>query len=381
MCLLDEGDYTQGIKYIYDAYLLDPKFYKSLLKIGEVYLKLERYDEGIAYFDEILKNDPNNEFALVRKGDALLMKNNIQEAMNLYETVLKINENNEDALLGMGLCKHKMNNIDEAVEFYDKVLKIDDENSNAMYNKAVALSKKGEKKILNDLFKKLKKYDDSPYILYAYGLNNLKDKNYDLANENLDSCIQNNLKTPEVLHAKGQALYGNGEYEEALQYVTDAIKVKDNYYNAWNTMANIYDKMGNKDKALEWYAYANQIQPANLLYLINYCMALLDKGYNDKCKEYLAYVESTYQSQKEQFSEQEYDFIDKLAQNQYLDNFFQELATKEKKTVEQARMDYITKKTKISPKEEKDLMKSLKDHPQFKTLSAKEQKRKRTEID
>ena len=97
-----------------------------------------------------------------------------------------------------------------------------------MYNKAVALSKKGEKKILHDLFKKLKKYDDSPYILYAYGLNNLKDKNYDLANENFDSCIQNNLKTPEVLHAKGQALYGNGEYLPLDEPISKSSKIYDN---------------------------------------------------------------------------------------------------------------------------------------------------------
>ena len=75
-----------------------------------------------------------------------------------------------------------------------------------------------------------------------------------------------------------------------------------------------------------------------------------------------------------EIKKQEYDFIDKLAQNQYLETYFQELATKEKKSVDQARMDYITKKTKINPKEEKELMKTLKDHPQFKALSAKEQK-------
>ncbi len=75
-----------------------------------------------------------------------------------------------------------------------------------------------------------------------------------------------------------------------------------------------------------------------------------------------------------EIKKQEYDFIDKIAQNQYLDAFFQELATKQKKSVEQARMDYITKKTKISSKEEKELLKTLKDHPQFKSLSEKEQK-------
>ncbi len=44
---------------------------------------------------------------------------------------------------------------------------------------------------------------------------------------------------------------------------------------------------------------------------MNYCVALLEKGYEDNCKRLLAYVESIYPCQKELFNEQEYDFIEK----------------------------------------------------------------------
>ena len=235
--------------------------------------------------------------------------------MDLYENALKINENNEEALLGIGLCKYKTNDVDEAINYYDKVLNINEENSNALYNKAVALLNKGDKKAANDLFKKAKNFDKSPYILYAIGLNNLRDKKYDSALEMFDICIENNYKTPEIYHAKGQALYGNAEYEQAIQYIDAAINAKSEYYNAWNSRANTLDKMGNKNEALGWYKAAAESKPANSLYLINYCVCLLENGYDEQCKQILTYIESIYQSQKELFSSQEFEFIEKCIKN------------------------------------------------------------------
>ena len=301
---------------------MDPKFFKALLKLGEILLKKDRYDEALVYFDSILKDEPNNELALIRKADTLYMKGNTPEAMDLYQKALSVNGNNEDALLGMGLCKHRNNELDEAINYYDKALSNDEENSNAMYNKAVALVAKGETKSVGELLKKAKNLDNAPYILYANGLNYLKEKKYDLANQMFDTCMEQNLKTPEVLLSKGQALYGNADYDEALKYVDEAIKAKDDYFNAWNTRANILDKLGKKDEALNWYKGAADSKPDNALYLINYCIALLENGYKDKCQELLTYIESMYQSQRPLFNEQEYEFIEKGIKNVHdkLDN-------------------------------------------------------------
>ena len=315
IALLDENYLDECLQYLYDAYQLDRTFTKPLIKIGEIFLKQGDYEKAIAYFDEVLKAEPNNELALVKKADAYLTTENVQEAMNLYDNVLKLNEKNVDALLGMGICKSKSKNYDEAIDYYNKVLELNEENPNALYNKAVALSKKGDKKGVNELLKKAKKLDDSAYILYACGLENLKDKKYDTAIEMFDSCIQKDMKTPEIFNSKAQALYGNANYEQAFQYNDAAINSKANYYNAWNTRANILDKLGKKADALGWYKAAAGSQPENALYLINYCVSLLENGYAEECKKILAYVESIYQSQKELFSEQEFKFIERCIKN------------------------------------------------------------------
>ena len=265
----------------------------------------------MSYFNQVLKTDPYNELALTRKADSLLINSNIQEAINLYESILKLNKNNEDALFGLGFCNQNLNNIDKALDYYNKILNINEENPNALYNKAIILLNKGYKMAANELFIKVKNINDFPHILFLLGLNKLKDKKFDSANKNFDSCIEKNLKTPEVYLSKGQALYGNGDYVQALQYIDAVINSKSNYYNAWNSKANILDKIGKKKEALQWYKAAAESKPENALFLINYCISLLENGYKEQCKQILIYTESIYKSQKDLFNEQEFDLIEK----------------------------------------------------------------------
>ena len=126
-----------------------------------------------------------------------------------------------------------------------------------------------------------------------------------------DLCLQKNLQTPEVLHAKGQALFGKGEYDEALNYLNSAYNAKPDYVIAWNSLANCYDKMGKKEEALSWYKYAAESKPENALYMMNYCISLLENNLVDQCKEILKFVESFYPTQKNMFNEQECNFIEK----------------------------------------------------------------------
>jgi len=279
----------------------------------------DNYDveNGHIFVQESIKCDkaiPNSKYVLAYKKSGLLIERDPEDDKKCYcERIIMISP--RGYIPNFVVAAYKTNDVDEAINYYDKVLNINEENSNALYNKAVALLNKGDKKAANDLFKKAKNFDKSPYILYAIGLNNLRDKKYDSALEMFDICIENNYKTPEIYHAKGQALYGNAEYEQAIQYIDAAINAKSEYYNAWNSRANTLDKMGNKNEALGWYKAAAESKPANSLYLINYCVCLLENGYDEQCKQILTYIESIYQSQKELFSTQEFEFIEKCIKN------------------------------------------------------------------
>ena len=309
------NDLEQSLSYLNKSYELDNTFYQGLLKAGEVLLQLKKYNECISIFDKILNIDAekNNEIALLRKGDALYMNQNFEEALELYEKVLRLNENNEEALIGAGICKRKLNKIDEAINYYDKALEINEKNVNTLYNKAIALSFKGNYNESNDLLHKAKEIKDSEDILYSYELNNLNEKNYSKVNETIDNYINNNQKitNPGIYNIKAQALYEEKKYEEALKYIEKALELNPNYQYAFNTKANILDKLDKKGDALIFYQKAAESKPENIIFLLNYCLALLENKNKEKSKEIFENIKSLYKPElKNLYNENEINFIE-----------------------------------------------------------------------
>jgi tetratricopeptide (TPR) repeat protein len=297
LILFNQKRYEESKSYFIKANEIDPKDIKSLLKIGEIFYVEKKYDLSIQYFDKILKIEPNNELALVHKADTLLLKNNIQNALELYEEVVKKNEFNEEALIGIGVCKYKMNKINDAILYFEKTLEINNENEMAMCNKAIALFKKGEKKYLKTLIKNKKNISEMIDINYAKGLILFSEKYYDLAIENYEICLKKDKKNADIIYQEGLAFYENKKYDLAIKAFDEALKLRNNYPNAIHGKALVLEKLGNKKDALNLYKKVSELKPDNALFLMNYCLALYENNYYEKCKEILDKVELLYKNQ------------------------------------------------------------------------------------
>lgn len=68
-----------------------------------------------------------------------------------------------------------------------------------------------------------------------------------------------------------------------------------------------------------------------------------------------------------------YDLIERMAQEKYLDYFWQQEAKKNKTSVEGARKAYFDKRVKVSDQELKETLERFKDHPNLKKLPPAEQ--------
>lgn len=89
----------------------------------------------------------------------------------------------------------------------------------------------------------------------------------------------------------------------------------------------------------------------------------------------LVTVDQLYRENEGKFFElekQKYELIDSLAKQQYLDNFWAELAKKSGGSSDQAREAYISKNAVVSDAEIKQTLDQFKDHPRLKELSEKE---------
>ena len=316
---LELNDLEQSLNYLNKTYELDNTFYQALLKSGEVLLQLKKYDESIDIFDKILKleNEKYNELALLRKGDALFMKQKFKEALELYEKVILINDKNEEAFVNIGICKRKLFEINEAINYYDKALKINNNNENTILNKAIALSYKGDNEEANNLLEREKELNNSENLLYTYALLNLNNKNYSKVNELFDNYINSirEITNAGIYNIKAQALYEEEKYEEALKYIEKALDLNPNYNYALNTKANILDKLGKKEESLIWYQKAAESKPENIIFLLNYCLSLLENKNIEKSKIIFDNVKQQYKlNLNGMYNEQEINFIEKNIQ-------------------------------------------------------------------
>jgi protein-disulfide isomerase len=100
-----------------------------------------------------------------------------------------------------------------------------------------------------------------------------------------------------------------------------------------------------------------------------------EKGFSINGK--VKMVDDIYKENQGQFFELEkkkYELIENLAIEGYLDSYWKEMATKQSKSVEQAREEFLENRSKVSDNEIKDNLEKFKDHPKLKELSEAERK-------
>ncbi len=102
----------------------------------------------------------------------------------------------------------------------------------------------------------------------AEGLLNLKHGDeaeakgdFDLAMSYYTEAIRINPKQPDAYFNRGVIYEKKGEHDKALAEFTEAIGIKPKYANAYNNRGAIYREKGENDKALADYTAAIQINP------------------------------------------------------------------------------------------------------------------------
>jgi len=85
--------------------------------------------------------------------------------------------------------------------------------------------------------------------------------NYDQAIEEYTAALRIKPYDPEALNWRGAAYYNKGNYDRAIEDHTDALRIKPNYQNAIYNRGNAYYKKGNYDLAIEDYEAVLKIDP------------------------------------------------------------------------------------------------------------------------
>jgi len=255
--------------YFYEAYSQEGdkknENITSLIKKGDEFYDLDRYDEAIKYYDMALALDENDTHALSHKGDVLYYLDRYDEAIKYYDMALAINKTDTYSISGKGDVSYSLGRYDEAIKYYDKALAIDKNDTYALASKGDTLnSLRRYNEAIDNYDKALAIDKNDTYALASKGNSLYTLGLYDQAIDNYDKALAIDKNDTYALDGKAVTLYVLDRYGEAIKYYDMALAIDKN---------DTYALLGKGDSfyALEYYKDAIQqynavldIEPDNI---------------------------------------------------------------------------------------------------------------------
>jgi Flp pilus assembly protein TadD len=156
-------------------------------------------------------------YYFANKGADELSKGNLALAEQSLKIAIEIDPTTTSALINLGVVQAQSNKLDEAAYYYNRALKLDKKNMAALTNLANVYEMTGRKAECLLLQQKVKKYRDiNPYYHFDLGVQS----------------------------------YEQGNYETALSHYEKAIKLKSADPSFYLAAAHVYEKTGQKEKAI-----------------------------------------------------------------------------------------------------------------------------------
>jgi tetratricopeptide (TPR) repeat protein len=100
---LESQDWEKAAGIMRRLSLMDPKEPKNFLEMGDLYIKLERYQEADQQFRAVLRIDLNHREALLKIAEVSLIRKLFRDASMVYNRLITLSSDDAEAHEGLGL--------------------------------------------------------------------------------------------------------------------------------------------------------------------------------------------------------------------------------------------------------------------------------------
>lgn len=282
-------DSVRAFRYFRKAISLAPTWPFPHLMEGLLYLELEMHSNAKKSFEKALSLKPDFKFALINLGVVFNRLKEYNKEISYYRQASEIAKPNTIVLYNnIGLYWKSEGVYDSALYYYKKGYSIDTMNIANLAG------------IINSFIKLNKKDSGRVYL----------------------SRIENaRPMTIEDYTAMGDGFYDYGQYDKAIQYYNQAIKIKPTAY-AYNNVGNSYEKLNKKSHALPYYNLALANDPNNFFAMkalakyfqaqqqtdsANFYIKMMEGLHNDDATS-LQYIAEVYLNEDNYDKSLEYNF-------------------------------------------------------------------------
>ncbi len=245
--LVEKGRYDEALQYFRRALQMHPGYRHALTGVASTSLRLNKYNDAIPALEELVKADPDNFFVRYNLGSAFLYAGKPQQAVEQLQATLAIPDTNikEDkqwsfdrgnnstaraqveSRLGDGLML--VGKRDEAVKAYEAALNGSPDPATIHYRLAAVFSQNrdraGARLHLREVLRikpdMLDAANDLAWSL-ATDANASAEQKLEAKQLAVRAADQTKYGEPGILDTLAAALAGNGEFDDAVKYGTQA---------------------------------------------------------------------------------------------------------------------------------------------------------------
>lgn len=242
LAYLDSMQDDQAISSFQKQIEINPYHPYAFNNLGQVYLRQRKYDEATKWFGKQIEIDPLDKYAHRNLGIVYLEQQRYADAAPELEKAASLTPDNAEAQVRLGEAYLNMDQDQKAMAAFDRAVKLSAK-PGIWNNIAYQLARKKAHLDLARL------YAESAVTSTAAGLRTLS----------LDQLATRDLRLTSALadywDTLGWVEFADGHPDRAQKYVSAAWQLSQ-HAEAADHLGQIYEKTGNKELALHYYALA-----------------------------------------------------------------------------------------------------------------------------
>ncbi len=273
---LRNGNYKLAAEMLDRVVALEPKHKRAWLILGSAHAAQQQYESAVAAFRKQLELDPYDEFANNGIGGVYLQQQKYEDAVAAFRKQLEIKPLDPTAQASLGYALHRLGKYEEAVHELEKAAVLDSKSADLQVNLGRAYLKLSKPEDALKAFDKAVELQPSTTTFnnVAYELS-LANTHLDRAQQYAESAVAataaqlrnislSRLTVDDLQRVSSIAAYWDtlgwvffqkGDLEKAEKYVA-ASWLLDFHGEVGDHLGQIYEKRGQKEKAIQQYARA-----------------------------------------------------------------------------------------------------------------------------
>ncbi len=213
----EQNDIALATKQLTIAAQMQPENHEHLYRLGQLYMKNQRYDEAMEYFHQAIRLKPSL-IGYQSLAAMAMSQGKMDEAFSYYNKVIDIEPADATAHHKLGLICLARRQPDQAQRHFAQTLKANPKNDQTPASLAMSLAQLGR---------------------------------IDEACTHFVEAIRLNPDNPIAHGSYANLLAQQGRLDEALEHFINAARINPNNYMLQNNIARLYFRMGKIDQAVQ----------------------------------------------------------------------------------------------------------------------------------